>query len=208
MPDSSLALLMAEASAYLAPLTGPGAGELRRLLARRSPATIRPAAHHPPIVADHLDTALAALTATHPALSASIATAAPHLGWRLYDSYPPEEIGPAFARGHAYCPLIGPDAPIRNRMPNSASSSSRPMSSTATTATPRPSFTCPHRPAWLALRPRPPPDRETRASPRLERSQPPPPYKGRPDTLPWLLRLDGRHRPTGPGPARQRLAHA
>lgn len=109
--DSSLALLMAEASAYLAPLTGPGAGELRRLLARRSHAAIRPAAHHPPIVADHLDTALAALTATRPALSASIATAAPHLGWRLYDSYPPEEIGPAFARGHAYCPLIGPDAP-------------------------------------------------------------------------------------------------
>lgn len=113
-PDAAATLsrLMEEAGAYLAPLHCPGAAELRRVLARRSPAALQPAAQDLPVVTAHLAAALAALAATHPALSAAIAASAPHLGWRVYDRYPPEEIGIAFATGHAFCPLLGPDAPF------------------------------------------------------------------------------------------------
>lgn len=106
---SALARLLAEAATYLAPLTCPGVAELRHLLAQATPAATPPAPRVLPVIDAHLPPALVALAPTQPALAAAIGAAAPHLSWDTYDSYPPEEIGPAFGAGHAFCPLIGPD---------------------------------------------------------------------------------------------------
>jgi hypothetical protein len=102
--------LMAEARAYIAPLTCPGAAELRHLMAQAASAATPPAPCPQPVIATHLPAALDALAPTHPALAAAIGAAAPHLPWATYDRYPPDQIGPTFASGHAFCPLIGPDA--------------------------------------------------------------------------------------------------
>ena len=108
----ALPRLMAEVRAYLAPLTCPGAAELRRFVAQCTP-TPPPAAPGPqPVVATHLPAALAALAPTHPALAAAIGTAAPHLRWSSDGTAPPDQIGPTFASGHAFCPLITPDAAL------------------------------------------------------------------------------------------------
>lgn len=106
---SALSALMAEATAYLAPLTCPGAAELRRLLAQAAPTSMPSQPRGMPVVTTHLPAALAALAPTHPALAAAIGAAAPHLPWVTYDLYPPDQIGPAFTNGHAFCPLVGPD---------------------------------------------------------------------------------------------------
>lgn len=106
-----LSTLAEEAARYLATLKSPGIAELRRLIARRSaPAPVTGQTH--PVTTRHLPAALAALTETHPALAHAIAAASPHLHWQSYDGYAEREIGPAFAIGHAYAPLIGPDAPF------------------------------------------------------------------------------------------------
>lgn len=110
--STALLQLLAEVSAYLAPLTCPGAAELRHLMAQAAPSPMPTAPCAPPVIATHLPAALAALAPTHPALAKAIGTAAPHLPWASYDLYPPDQIGPAFASGHAFCPLIGPEAAL------------------------------------------------------------------------------------------------
>lgn len=112
-PDVALGRLVDEADRYLAGLDGPGIAEVRSLIARwrDAPAASRPGLRHPVIEA-HLGPALATLAPGHPALAAAIAAAAPRLDWVSYDLYPPEEIGPDFAAGHAFASLIGEDAPI------------------------------------------------------------------------------------------------
>lgn len=110
---AAIAALVAEAARYLDGLEGPGLAECRQGLARWRNGAVTPVAGAPNLVtAEWLAPALAALRASHPALAGAIAAAAPHLAWRSYDGYPPDEIGAAFARGHAYAPLIGDGGPI------------------------------------------------------------------------------------------------
>lgn len=112
---ATLAHLMEEATTYLAPLRAPGVAELRRHIARRAPQP-RPRSLPPPqitpTVTDHLPTALAALSTTHPALAAAISAAAPLLVWSSDDTYPADQIGPSFPGNHAAASLIGVTAPF------------------------------------------------------------------------------------------------
>ncbi|NBE09552.1 dimethylsulfonioproprionate lyase family protein [Paragemmobacter ruber] len=107
--------LMDEVRAYLAPLTCPGAAELRRLIAQSDATATPPAPQPQPVVATHLPAALAALAPTHPALAKAIGAAAPHLPWASHDPAPPDHTGPACAGGHAFCPLITPDTGLGRR---------------------------------------------------------------------------------------------
>jgi hypothetical protein len=111
-PETALRTLVDEADRYLATLPGPGVAEVRAGLnaARGGPVRLHPQDH--PVVAAHLAVALAQLAPGHPALAAAIAAAAPHLNWHPYDSYPPEQIGPGFASGHAYASIIGEDSAL------------------------------------------------------------------------------------------------
>lgn len=112
-PAMALGRLVDEADRYLAGLAGPGIAEVRSLVARwrGGPVDPQPGLRHP-VCEAHLGPALATLAPGHPALTAAIAVAAPHLDWISYDLYPPDEIGPDFAAGHAFASLIGEDAPI------------------------------------------------------------------------------------------------
>jgi len=110
-PALHLGALAEEAARYLSALGSPGAAELRRIVARR-PACAVPQSQTPPVLFRHLPDALADLARTHKPLADAIAAAAPHLPWRAYDGYEARDIGPVFLAGHAYAPLIGPDAPF------------------------------------------------------------------------------------------------
>lgn len=109
-PDP-IATLLDEAARYLATLPGPGVAELRAALARRSGPPRPVDARANAVVDAHLTSALAPLAATHPSLAQAIAAASPALDWITYDRYPPADIGPGFAAGHAYCSLMGEAAP-------------------------------------------------------------------------------------------------
>lgn len=111
-PDLAIRLLVEEADRYLATLPGPGVAEVRSLIARWRGGAVRLSSAPNPVVAAHLAPALSTLAATHPALAAAIAAAAPHLPWVTYDAYPPDEIGEAFRTGHAFASLIGAGAAI------------------------------------------------------------------------------------------------
>ena len=115
-PEELVRALVDEADRYLATLPGPGVTEVRVLLSRwrDGPVTLPPPMLNA-VVETHLPPALEALAADRPALAGAIAAAAPHLNWITYDGYPPEEIGTAFARGHAYCSVIGEEAAIPAR---------------------------------------------------------------------------------------------
>jgi hypothetical protein len=112
-PEAAIRTLVAEADRYLATLPGPGVAEVRAGIdaARAGAVNLRPGRSHP-VVDRHLGPALAVLAATHPALAAAIAGAAPLLAWRPYDGYPPEAIGAGFAGGHAYATIMGAGAPL------------------------------------------------------------------------------------------------
>lgn len=111
-PATRLSILADEAARYLATRQGPGIAEARRLIAGRSACLAPYSGTQHPMVDAHLPAALARLTPTHPALALAIEAAAPHLDWQSYNQYDPQEIGPGFAKGHAYAPLLGPDAPF------------------------------------------------------------------------------------------------
>lgn len=106
-----IAALAEAAEDYLATLTPPGAVEVRQALAQRRTPPAPPQPQENPVVARWLAPALAALAPGHPRLAAAIAAAAPLLRWITYDSYPRDQIGDSFASGHAYCTLMGQDAP-------------------------------------------------------------------------------------------------
>ena len=112
-PEALIRALLDEADRYLAALPGPGVTEVRVLLSRwrNGPVTL-PAMKPNAVVDAHLPPALEVLAADRSTLAGAIAAAAPHLDWITYDGYPPAEIGQAFARGHAYCSLIGEEAAI------------------------------------------------------------------------------------------------
>lgn len=114
-PVSAAALLEGlaeEAETYLSSLPGPGPAEVRLALAHRQGPPQPPLPRSNAVVEAHLQTALASLGATHPALAAAIAAASPVLEWITYDSYPPDQIGEAFRQGHAFASLVGGEAPF------------------------------------------------------------------------------------------------
>jgi len=112
VPGASILALIDEADRYLSTLPGPGVAEVRMGIAaaRGAPFSLAPAPND--VVIQHLATALDQLVPTHPALAAAIAGAVPHLRWITYDGYPPEQIGEAFRRGHAYASIIGEEGAV------------------------------------------------------------------------------------------------
>lgn len=112
-PEALVRALVEEADRYLAGLPGPGVTEVRTLLSRwrDGPVTL-PATVPNGVVEAHLAPALEALAADQPALAGAIAAAAPFLRWIAFDGYPPDQIGEAFLRGHAFCSIVGEGAPI------------------------------------------------------------------------------------------------
>ncbi|NGM45194.1 hypothetical protein G5B31_06555 [Rhodobacter sp. SGA-6-6] len=115
-PESLVRALVEEADRYLAALPGPGVVEVRTLLARwrDGPVTLPDPAPNA-VVAAHLAPALEAVAADQPALAGAIAAAAPFLRWTTYGGYPPDQIGAAFLRGHAFCSILGEGGPIPAR---------------------------------------------------------------------------------------------
>lgn len=112
-PADALMRLLDEADIYLATLPGPGVAEVRAGIAQARDVPIRPLVPTAnAVVSDHLAAALAPLSLTHPALAHAIAAATPHLEWITYDAYPRDQIGTAFAKGHAFASLIGDGAPL------------------------------------------------------------------------------------------------
>lgn len=110
--ESPVTSLYQAARDYLLTLDHPGSAEVAASL----PAD--PGEEHPmprrqnKVVTDWLVPALALVRNTHPALADAIAAAAEHLEWITYDLYPREEIGEAFAEGHAYASIRGGEAPF------------------------------------------------------------------------------------------------
>ena len=119
IPEGPVQTIVALAEAidrYLGTLSGPGVAEVRSGLATARPFAPCPTPGTPnAVVSAHLQPALDALGATHPALAAAIAGAAPHLSWVSYDAYPRALIGDAFATGHAFASVVGEAAPIPAR---------------------------------------------------------------------------------------------
>lgn len=109
-PLALIDALLAEADRYLSRLPGPGVAEVRAGIAAASAAQ-RADGRENPIVAAHLEPALSAVP-DQPALVQAIRAAAPHLPWVTYDLYPRDQIGDAFADGHAFAEIIGPGAPV------------------------------------------------------------------------------------------------
>ncbi|MFO1032941.1 MAG: dimethylsulfonioproprionate lyase family protein [Hyphomicrobiales bacterium] len=100
--------LLQEIERYLAGLDYCGKGDVQAGLARwrhGAPRPVTPAAVPP---CAYLPQALAAIQDR--ALADAIASALPLLRWTTYSPYRREEIGAAFADGHAFASLIGEDA--------------------------------------------------------------------------------------------------
>ncbi len=107
MTDAATAIstLIREVDRYLAGFDLQGARDVRKRIARWGTGEHHPVTPRslPPCAL--LPEALAA-TSDKP-LADAIAKAAPHCHWITYDSYPRQDIGEAFADGHAYTSLIG-----------------------------------------------------------------------------------------------------
>lgn len=111
--ETAIRTLVTTIDAYLARFDGPGIAEVRAGIARWGNG---PLVDLPPQrikAVDHVDTALAALTAEGEAhIAETIAGASPHLHWLAYDPYPRDEIGDRYAENHAVAVVIGDGGPI------------------------------------------------------------------------------------------------
>ncbi len=110
---AAIIALLEEADRYLAALHGPGVAEVRAGIAA---ARGRAARACPPAAMAVLDAwlepALGPLSQSHAALAGAIRAAAPFLRWVSYDEYPRDQIGEAFAAGHAFASVIGGDSAV------------------------------------------------------------------------------------------------
>ena len=111
-PGESLARLFDAACAFVNALSHPGAADVRAGLSRSVSALNPPAPRAHPVVDRWLGPALQSLGHENPQLAQAISAASPYLPWANYDGYPREEIGHAFADGHAYAPLMGAGAAV------------------------------------------------------------------------------------------------
>lgn len=105
--------LLSAIDAYLGRFDLQGVRDVRAGMARFGHGDIRDVAPSRAPAVDHLDHALAA-TAEHgePELAKAIANANAFLPWIAYDLYPRDEIGEAFADGHAFASILGEGALI------------------------------------------------------------------------------------------------
>lgn len=109
--EAGVRRLLEEIDRYLSGFAGPGIAETRSGLAAYRGDALRPEPRaENATVRTHLPMVLAAISEDQPAFAAAIEAVEPHLFWRTYDSYPPEEIGAGFRSGHAYTSLIGEGA--------------------------------------------------------------------------------------------------
>ncbi|MCB1432817.1 MAG: hypothetical protein KDK75_10215 [Alphaproteobacteria bacterium] len=102
--------LLKQLSRFLLTLGHPKAteiGHLTQVYECRATTHVEPRSAE---VCRHLPAALGAMT--DQPLATAIASASACLKWVLYDAYTEEDIGLAFARGHAFASLIGEDAPF------------------------------------------------------------------------------------------------
>lgn len=104
--------LYAAARAYLLALDHPGAAEVRAGLPDRPGPERQMQGRGNAVVDRWLQPALDQLSPGHPVLAAAIAAASGGLDWVTYDAYPPDKIGSAFTRGHAFASILGGDAPF------------------------------------------------------------------------------------------------
>ena len=106
--EISIRAFVDAADDYLARHPGPGVADVRAGLAASRAQRFEPhAARASAVVEAHLEPALASLCAGESQLAARIEAIAPHLEWISYDAYPREQIGDAFAEGHAFASVIG-----------------------------------------------------------------------------------------------------
>jgi hypothetical protein len=111
--ETAIRAFIDAADDYLARHTGPGMAEVRAGLAASRGRAFSPGRTRANAVVDaHLAPALVGLRARESELAASIDAIAPHLEWVTYDAYPRDQIGDAFAEGHAFASLIGGGAPL------------------------------------------------------------------------------------------------
>jgi Dimethlysulfonioproprionate lyase len=111
LPDP-LFVLYDAARAYLLALDHPGAAEVRASLPLDPGPLSRLTAGRNAVADQWLAPALASLTVDQPVLARAIAGAADHLSWVTYDLYPRDQIGDAFATGHAFASIMGGAAPF------------------------------------------------------------------------------------------------
>ncbi len=106
--EAAITQLLREIETYLAAFDHAGVRAVRDGLARWGNGphkTLRPRTLP---ACGHLPVALAAM-GKH-SLAQAIEAALPHLRWITYDAYPRDEIGAAFADGHAFASLVGEGA--------------------------------------------------------------------------------------------------
>ena len=97
---------------YLLSLRHHGAADVRAGLPQDPGAERAMPSRSNPVVDAWLPAALAAAARTRPSLAAAIGEAAGMLDWVTYDAYPPERIGEAFGKGHAFASLRGEASPF------------------------------------------------------------------------------------------------
>jgi hypothetical protein len=108
MPDVQEAIrtLIDEADHYLARFKGDGIDAVRAGIAKFGHEAVNDTVTASEPACGHLDGALFVVNGAD-SLRAAIGAARPHLGWKTYDSYPPELIGGRFPVAHAFATLIG-----------------------------------------------------------------------------------------------------
>ncbi len=111
-PQSPLRALYTAARSYLLALDHAGAAEVRAGLPEDPGAEHAVHSHGNAVVDAWLPDALEALAQTQSPLAAAIGAAATVLDWITYDLYPPDRIGPFFARGHAFASILGEASPF------------------------------------------------------------------------------------------------
>lgn len=112
MTDGPIQRLYAASRDYLLTLDHPGAAEVRAGLPFDPGAMRSMPARRNAVVDRWLAPALKVAAQDQPILSAAIAGAAGQMEWVTYDAYPREDIGDAFASGHAFASIMGGDAPF------------------------------------------------------------------------------------------------
>jgi hypothetical protein len=108
---ASLRRLMEASETYLRRFDSDGAKDVVSGISRWKSGPVKEGRAQPIPACGYLDEALAAVQGADE-LRDAITAARPHLNWITYDLYPRADIGVRFPEAHAFCALIGGDAPI------------------------------------------------------------------------------------------------
>ena len=108
--EAAVRNLLEQLSRFLLTLSHPMALEIGHLMQAHESNSLSFVEPRSANVCRYLPMALKAMT--DQTLASAIAAASAALKWVPYDAYAEEDIGLAFARGHAFASLIGEDAPF------------------------------------------------------------------------------------------------